>query len=116
MHNFKKLEVWQKGIDLVVSVYETTRQFPDTEKFHLVTQMQRAATSIPLNIAEGCGRGTNPVLKQFLGHALGSAFELETQIIVCKKLGYINQPSEEKLINEVSSIQRMLHRFIDNVS
>jgi len=112
MHNFKDLVVWQKRIDLVVSIYEVTQKLPQSERHNLISQMQRSATSIPLNIAEGCGRETNPAFKQFLGHALGSSFELETQIIISTRLSYLNQDQSEILMQQLSSIQRMLNKLI----
>jgi four helix bundle protein len=115
MHNFKELRVWQKGIDVVEDVYEVTRTYPESERHNLITQMQRAATSIPLNIAEGCGRGTKPVFKQFLGHALGSSYELETQIIVSKRLGFISNETEIRLLAPLNSLQRMLNKLIDTL-
>ena len=108
MNNFRELIVWQKSINLVVQIYEITKDFPKEEKFNLVSQMQRAATSIPSNIAEGSGRNTNNYFKQFLTISIGSAHELETQIIISKQLGYINEDSHGTLITELTGIQKML--------
>ena len=108
MNNFRELVVWQRSIDLVVKIYETTRNFPKEEKFNLISQMQRSATSIPSNIAEGAGRNTNPLFKHFLTVAIGSSHELETQIIISKQLGYINGDSCTTLVSELNSIQKML--------
>lgn len=115
MHNFKELIVWQKAIDLVVEVYQSTKAFPQSERFNLISQMQRAATSIPLNIAEGCGRHTSPAFKQFLSHSLGSSFELETQIIVSQKLGFLDEVKANELLGPLASIQRMLNKLIDTL-
>jgi four helix bundle protein len=83
--NYKELEVWKKSMNLVDEVYVITRQFPKTETYALCSQMQRAAVSIPSNIAEGaCRNHTNEYI-QFLGMAYGSAAELETQLIIAKK-------------------------------
>ncbi len=109
MNNFRELVVWQKSISLVVKIYEITRSFPSEEKFNLITQMQRSATSIPSNIAEGAGRNTNVSFKHFLTIAIGSSHELETQIIISKKLGFINDDSNEKLVLELNGIQKMLY-------
>jgi len=109
MHNFKDLRVWQKAVELVVMVYEVTKNFPQSERYNLTSQMQRAATSIPSNIAEGCGRGSNPAFKQFLGIALGSSYELETQIILSHRLGLLSSEEHDTLTSQVTEVQRMLN-------
>lgn len=109
MNNFRELLVWQRSINLVVKVYEVTREFPKEEKFNLVSQMQRAATSIPSNIAEGAGRNTNSLFKHFLTIAIGSSHELETQIIISKQLSYINEDNCGVILAELNSIQKMLY-------
>jgi len=108
MHNFRELLVWQKSITLVVKIYELTRKFPDIEKFNLAVQMQRSGVSIASNIAEGAGRNTNNLFKQFLTHALGSSYELETQIIISNKLSYIESESYNMLIKDITEIQKMI--------
>ena len=108
MNNFRDLIVWQKSIDFVVRIYDITKDFPKEEKFNLTSQMQRAATSIPSNISEGAGRNTNAWFKQFLSSSLGSAHELETQIIISNKLGYINEECLEKLLVDLTGLQKML--------
>ena len=109
MNNFRELVVWQKSISFVVKIYEITRSFPKEEKFNLISQMQRSATSIPSNIAEGAGRNTNGLFKHFLTIAIGSSHELETQIIISKQLGYIYEDNCEKLVLELNGIQKMLY-------
>ena len=85
----KDLIVWQKSIILVKKIYQVTRRFPHEELMGISSQMRRAAISIPSNIAEGYGRATTKELLHFLYIALGSASELDTQIILCKELGFI---------------------------
>jgi four helix bundle protein len=109
MNNFRELVVWQKSIAFVVRIYEITRNFPKEEKFNLVSQMQRAATSIPSNIAEGAGRNINISFKHFLTITIGSSHELETQIIISKQLGFIEGDHCEVLFLELSGIQKMLY-------
>jgi four helix bundle protein len=109
MHNFKELLVWQKAVDLVVKVYQTVEDFPSKERFNLISQMQRAATSIPSNISEGCGRHSSPAFKQFLSIALGSSYELETQIYLSSKLGYLNDDHLRELLESTTEVQRMLN-------
>ena len=86
MHQFEKLTIWQKAMDLVVDVYKSTEQFPDTEKYGLISQMRRSAVSIPSNIAEGSGRNSNQQFKYFLGIASGSTAELLTQTFLSERL------------------------------
>jgi four helix bundle protein len=108
MNYFKELKVWQKAIDLVTETYLKTKDFPKEEIYGLTSQIRRSAVSVPSNIAEGCGRKTSKDFSNFLGIALGSAFELETQLIICKNLGFILQNDFEKLENEVNHIQNMI--------
>lgn len=109
MNNFRELLVWQKSVDFTVRIYNVTKQFPESEKFNLVSQMQRAGVSIASNIAEGAGRHIAAMFKQFLVVALGSAYEIETQIIISKKLKYINEEICEQLTKDIVEIQRMIY-------
>lgn len=86
MKNFKNPRIWQKGINLVVDVYNKVNNFPKSELFGLTSQIKRSAVSIPSNIAEASGRGTDKEFNRFLDIALGSSFELETQLIVAHKI------------------------------
>lgn len=88
---YQQLVVWQKAMELVAEIYRVSATFPDTEKFGLTSQMRRAAVSLPSNIAEGAGRGTDKEFSHFLKIARGSLFELETQIEIATRLGFINQ-------------------------
>ena len=85
-HNFRKLTIYQNSIQIAKEVYLFTDQLPGEEKFNLQSQMRRAATSIPLNIAEGCGYNSHPMLNKHLGIALGSCYELETSLLLCKEI------------------------------
>lgn len=116
MHNFKELKVWQQSMDLVASIYEIVKQLPVEEKFNLTSQMKSAAVSIPSNISEGCGRNTTPLLKNFLYNALGSSYELETLIILCNRLTYISDVAFSSILSNLTSIQRMLNKFIATLS
>lgn len=96
------LQVWQLGMALVKEIYAMIRQFPDVEKFGLCSQVQRAAVSIPSNIAEGAARTGNKEFLHFLSIARGSLCELETQVIICRELGYIkNTPDQLEAINKL---------------
>jgi four helix bundle protein len=113
--SFKDLVVWQRAIELTVSVYQLTSAFPDSERFGLTNQMRRASVSIAGNIAEGYGRATKGEYVQFLGHARGSCSELETQIVIAKKLGFgalaILQTTES-LCNDVGRLLGALMKSI----
>ena len=114
-HNFKKLKIWQDGIELVSENYKLTRTFPDLERFNLITQMNRCAVSIPSNISEGSSKSTDRHFKKFLENSLGSAFEWETQLIVSFNEGYLSKNKFEELENKILQIQKMLGKFIDNL-
>ena len=114
-HNFKKLKVWQDGIDLVSDNYRLTRTFPDIERYNLISQMNRCAVSIPSNISEGSIKSTDRHFKKYLENSLGSAFEWETQLIVLFNQGYLDQTKFGELENKILQIQKMLGKFIDNV-
>lgn len=108
MNYFKELKVWQKAIELVTDTYLKTQSFPKEEIYGLTSQIRRCAISIPSNIAEGCGRKTNKDFNNFLGISLGSAFEFETQLIICKNLGYIKESDFKFLESEIQHIQNMI--------
>ncbi len=113
IHNFKQLIVWQKSMLLVQEVYFLTKSFPKSELYALASQMQRSAVSIPSNISEGHRRNHKNEFVQFLGIALGSAAELETQVLIAEKLYSTIEYSVTKgLLDE---IQRMLSVMIRNL-
>jgi four helix bundle protein len=106
MNNYKELIVWQKSIDLVERVYQLAKQLPDSEKFTFTSQITRSALSIPSNIAEGAGRKSNKDFGRFLSIANGSAYELETQLILMEKIFSIKTIETLDLLME---IQRMIY-------
>jgi four helix bundle protein len=113
--SFKDLRVWQKTIELTVDVYKLTGKFPDAERFGLTNQMRRASVSIASNISEGYGRATKGEYIQFLGHARGSCSELETQLVIAKRLGFgsvANVESADSICNEVG---RMLGGLMKSI-
>ncbi len=111
MKDFKKLQIWQKGIEIVKLSYKITEQLPSTEKFNLVSQINRAAISIPSNIAEGSSRRSEKDYFRFLEIALGSCFELETQLLILIELGFITSESINGLLSEVKLEQQMISAF-----
>jgi four helix bundle protein len=106
---YKDLLVWRKGIDLVKEIYQMTKSFPADERFGLVSQMRRAAVSIPPNIAEGQARNTTGEFIQFLSQAEGSLAELDTQLILAEELGYSNTAQVASATGLVSELKRMLN-------
>jgi four helix bundle protein len=113
--NVQELAVWQKAIDLTVCVYKLTRRFPKDELYGLVSQLRRAAVSVPSNIAEGRGRLGQREFRQFLGVALGSIFEVKTQLIVAGRLqmGSQNEIDEAAALSE--EISKMLTSLINKL-
>ena len=107
--NFKDLVVWQKGIELAKAIYRITGKFPSQEKFGLVSQMRRAAVSIPSNIAEGQARHTTGEFIQFISHAEGSTAELETQLILSLELGFASAEPAKASFGLLDDIRRMLN-------
>jgi four helix bundle protein len=107
MHKYKELIIWRKSIELVTEIYLVTGSFPDKEKFNLISQINRAAVSIPSNIAEGAGRNSDKEFVQFLAIAHASSYELETQLIVSNNLGYLKQEHLNKLLESIEELQKM---------
>jgi four helix bundle protein len=108
MHRYKELKVWQKAIDLAVEVYKITERLPQNERFGLISQMNRAVVSIPSNIAEGAGRNSLKEFDNFLGIALGSSFELDSQLLISNRLSYIKDLDYERLENHIEHLQNMI--------
>ncbi len=106
MHNFKDLKVWQKAIDLAVDVYKAMAMLPMDEKFGLIAQMKRCSISISSNIAEGSGRGSEPQFKHFLNISQGSAFDLETQLIISNRLTLLSDELAANLIEKTTELQK----------
>lgn len=111
MHRYKELNVWQKAIDLAVDVYGITDSFPQKERFGLISQINRSVVSIPSNIAEGAGRNTKKDFDHFLSIALGSSFELETQLLISNRRKYIEAIAFQKLQTDLEHIQNMLAKL-----
>ncbi len=116
MRDFHELKVWEKAHRLAISTYEITHSFPTEERFGLSSQIRRAAVSIPTNIAEGCGRSSDPEMTRFMDIAAGSASELEYQILLARDLHYLDQATYEKLTQQVHEVRRMLHAFRKKLS
>lgn len=109
MNNFKQLKVWQKSVDLATEVYRITSEFPPEEKFGLISQINRSSVSVASNIAEGAGRGSKKEFYNFLSFAYGSSYELETQLIIAKKLDYIKEKEFKAITDKVDEIQKRVY-------
>jgi four helix bundle protein len=111
IHNFKQLQIWHLAMDIVDDIYTVTKDYPKEEIFGLTSQTRKSVVSIPSNIAEGCGRGTNRQLAQFLNIAQGSAYELETQVYIALRRNYYDKNRLEQVIVKINKIQKMIYGF-----
>lgn len=111
MHNFRQLQIWQEGMAIAKVTYLTLNDLPSTEKFGLISQISRCAISVPSNIAEGSSRSSNKEFNHFLSIALGSLFELETQLQLSIDLNFINGQNTEKLILDIIKLQKKISTF-----
>lgn len=115
MRNFRKLDIWKNGIEIVKVIYSLTNKLPNEEKFGLRSQITRAAVSIPSNIAEGSSRNSEIEFRRYLEIAIGSLFELETQLIITEELGFI-EPDELNTIFDLLEIEaKMINSLINKI-
>jgi four helix bundle protein len=112
MKDFKKQKVWQNSHQLTLDIYKATSNFPREELYGLTNQIRRACTSIPANIAEGCGRSSEADFSRFLQIAMGSATELEYHLLLSHELGILNDIDYENLSRETIEVKQMLTSFI----
>jgi four helix bundle protein len=112
--DYKDLIVWQKAIDLVVEIYAVTKAFPKEELYGLTSQLRRCAVSVPSNIAEGQGRLTRGEFRQFLGHAKGSLGEMETQLIIAERLGYLK--GSQTYLGRLAEVARLLNGLLNSLT
>ncbi len=110
-----KLVVWEKAVQLCTAIYVLTRKFPREELYGLTNQLRRASVSIPSNIAEGYGRGTRDQYKQFLSIALGSYMELQTQLTIAVRLGFLEPSEFEKVEMLASEVGKMLSAILSKL-
>ena len=109
MRDFRKYNVWDLSHQFVLKIYKITKQFPKSENYQLVSQMQRAAYSIPSNFSEGCGRASDKDFARFITICLGSAHELEYFILLAKDLEYVDLGTHDLLSSEINTIKRKLY-------
>jgi four helix bundle protein len=115
MKDFRTLSVWQKSHKFAVLIYQKTTTFPKEEVYGITAQLRRAVVSVPTNIAEGCGRGSDKDFAKFAQIAIGSASECEYLILLSNELGYIDNDDPDKLIEKVCEIKRMLTSLVKNL-
>ena len=113
-HNFKKLIVWQKSMDLADSIYSYIKKLPDEERFALQSQLRRAVISIPSNIAEGLAKNSVKEFKYYLSTSLGSSFEIETQLLICQRQEYHPQDVIQ-LLQQVKELQNMIFKYKESL-
>lgn len=113
MRDFRKYEVWQDGVNLSIEIYRLTELFPKQEAYALANQLQRAIVSIPSNIAEGSSRESEFDFARFLEIALGSTYEVETQIQIAYQLSYITKDQLENLLQKLQSLEKRLANLIN---
>lgn len=114
--SYRDLLAWQKALELVEQIYSCTRTFPHEEQFGLVSQLRRAAVSVPSNIAEGKGRSTDRDFRLFLHHARGSLCEIETQLTIAEHLGYLSEATAKELIDRAGEVARIVNGLIRTIN
>jgi four helix bundle protein len=115
MRNFRNLEIWKNGIEIVKQLYPLADLLPSEEKFGLRSQVTRASISIASNIAEGCSRHSNTEFKRFLGIAMGSLFEVETQLIIAQELGFIPENELKTIFELLNKEAKMINSLINKI-
>jgi four helix bundle protein len=109
-HNFKKLKIWQMAMEIAKSIFEMTTNFPGSEKFGLVSQMNRCSVSMPSNIAEGSSR-TNKSFSHFIDISLGSSFEIQTQLLLANSQKYVTDDLMQNIENKIEEFQKATMSF-----
>ena len=115
INSYKDLKVWNKAMDLTTMVYDALKTFPPKEEYGLSSQMRRSSVSIPSNIAEGYGRNSTLDYCRFLQIALGSAYELETQVELARRIDYVDNDTANKLASQLTEVGRMLNSLINKI-
>jgi len=116
MKDFRQLVVWQKAHLFVLKLYASTKSFPKEELYGLTSQVRRAAASVPTNIAEGCGRNGDKELARFCQIAMGSASEVEYQLLLAMDLRYLSENDYHELNNSLLEVKRMLNAFLQKLT
>jgi four helix bundle protein len=116
MRDFRSLKAWQKAHEMALRVYKAAQPFPREELYGLVSQLRRAASSVPANIAEGCGSDGNREFARFLNIALRSASETEYHLLLARDLGYLDLKTHELLNDQVTEVKRMLTGLVEKLN
>ena len=116
MRDFHNYIVWQRGHQFALDVYKQTKSFPKEELFGMTSQLRRASTSIPINIAEGCGRRSDAEFAHFLNIAAGSASEVEEELLLSFDLEFLDKEPFQQLDKEITEIKAMLSKLIDSIN
>ena len=116
MRDFRSLKAWQKAHEMALRIYKTTQPFPREELYGLVSQLPRGASSVPANIAEGCGADGNREFARFLNIALRSASETEYHLLLARDLGYLDLETHESLNNQITEVKRMLTGLVGRLN
>jgi four helix bundle protein len=115
MKDFRTLKVWEKAHAVTLAIYKATEKFPKHELYALTSQIQRAAVSVPTNIAEGCGKDSDAELKRYFLIAMGSASELEYLLLLARDLNYLPEGNHQTLNADLTEVRRMLNAFIQSI-
>ena len=115
MRNFRKFDVYNNSIELAKNIYKTTSFWPENEKYWLISQITRAAVSVPSNIAEGSSRKSDKEFSRFMEYALGSAYEIETQFLISKEIDLITEIESKPIQQDIHIIQKQLTSFISRL-
>ena len=111
MQDYRKLRIWTMSLELTQNIYELTKKFPVEEKYGLTSQIRRSTISVPSNIAEGAGRNGSKVFNNFLGIAMGSLFELDTQVELSYNFQYIQFDSYNETVDKIDQLKKMIFHF-----
>lgn len=111
MHRFKDLEIWRLSRRFCFDIYKTTSSFPETERFGITNQLRRASVSVPSNIAEGSSKKSKQDFSRFLEIAIGSMYEIETQLLISNDLDFLQKEEMDKLLQNLDSIVKMTSKF-----
>ncbi len=115
-HNFKNLKIWQKSMDLTDVIFAYGKDLPSSERFNLLDQINRSSCSIPSNIAEGSGKRSKLQFAEYLSISLSSAFELETQLLICERRNYGNKETLAQALSVVNEVQKMIFMFREKIA
>ncbi|MCF6171885.1 MAG: four helix bundle protein [Bacteroidales bacterium] len=115
MRNFREFDIWKRSIQLAKNIYQLTEKLPNSEKYGLASQIQRAAVSIASNIAEGASRRSEVDFARFIEIALGSAFEVETQLLLMKELNYITESNYKSQLEDLNTLQKMMNKLLTKI-